>query len=128
MSSKIYNSSLVAIHIIREAITLKTPAYVGMSILDLSETLVYDFKYSYIESKYHDKENLLLTDTDSLTYEIDTEDVYKDFWADKNKFHNSEYAENSPFFDKTNKKVIGKFKDEASGVRRLKINVSLIDF
>ena len=128
MSSKIYNSSLVAIHIIREAVTLKTPAYVGMSILDLSETLVYDFKYSYIESKYHDKEKLLFTDTDSLTYEIDTEDVYKDFWADKNKFHNSEYAENSPFFDKTNKKVIGKFKDEASEVRRLKINVSLIDF
>ena len=89
MSSKIYNSSLVAIHIIREAVTLKTPAYVGMSILDLSETLVYDFKYSYIESKYHDKEKLLFTDTDSLTYEIDTEDVYKDFWADKNKFHNS---------------------------------------
>ena len=128
MSSKIFNSSLVAIHIIREAITLKTPAYVGMSILDLSETLVYDFKYSYIESKYHDKEKLLFGDTDSLTYEIDTEDVYKDFWADKNKFHNSEYAENSPFFDKTNKKVIGKFKDEASEVRRFKINVSLIDF
>ena len=128
MSSKIFNSSLVAIHIIREAITLKTPAYVGMSILDLSETLVYDFKYSCIESKYHDKEKLLFGDTDSLTYEIVTEDVYKDFWADKNKFHNSEYAENSPFFDKTNKKVIGKFKDEASGVRRLKINVSLIDF
>ena len=128
MSSKIFNSSLVAIHIIREAITLKTPAYVGMSILDLSETLVYDFKYSYIESKYHDKEKLLFGDTDSLTYEIDTEDVYKDFWADKNKFHNSEYAENSPFSDKTNKKVIGKFKDEASEVRRFKINVSLIDF
>ena len=123
MSSKIFNSSLVAIHIIREAITLKTPAYVGMSILDLSETLVYDFKYSYIESKYHDKEKLLFANTDSLIYQIDTEDVYKDFWADKNKFHNSEYAENSPFFDETNKKVIGKFKDEASGVRRPKINV-----
>ena len=75
-----------------------------------------------------DKEKLSFTNTDSLTYQIDTEDVYKDFWADKNKFHNSEYAENSPFSDKTNKKVIGKFKDEASEVRRFKINVSLIDF
>ena len=51
-----------------------------------------------------------------LTYEIETQDVYKDFWKDKHLFDNSEYSENSPFFDKTNKKVIGKFKDEAAGV------------
>lgn len=53
--------------------------------------------------------------TDSLTHEIETEDVYNDFWADKDKFDYSDYKENSPFFDKTNKKVIGKFKDEAAG-------------
>ena len=53
--------------------------------------------------------------TDSLTYEIETEDVYNDFWADKDKFDYSDYKKNSPFFDKTNKKVIGKFKDEAAG-------------
>ena len=52
--------------------------------------------------------------TDSLTHEIETDDVYQDFWNDKNKFDNSDYSQNSPYFDKTNKKVIGKFKDEAA--------------
>ena len=41
--------------------------------------------------------------------------MYQDFWKDRNMFDNSDYPENSPFFDKTNKKVIGKFKDEAAG-------------
>ena len=59
---------------------------------------------------------LLFTDTDSLTYEIQAKDVYKDFWIDKDKFDNSDYPESSPYFNKTNKKVIGKFKDEAAGV------------
>ena len=48
--------------------------------------------------------------------EIEAEDVYKDFWNDKDKFDNSDYQENSQYFDKTNKKIIGKFKDEAAGV------------
>ena len=57
----------------------------------------------------------MLTDTDSFMYEIKSEDVYKDFWCDKEMFLNSDYLESS-YFDKTNKKVIGKFKDEASGI------------
>ena len=62
------------------------------------------------------KPKLLFTDTDSLTYEIETNDAYNDFFKDKNKFDNSDYPENSPYFNKINKKVIGKFKDEASGI------------
>ena len=42
--------------------------------------------------------------------------MYQDFWNDKDKFDNSDYPESSPYFDKANKKVIGKFKDEAAGV------------
>ena len=51
-----------------------------------------------------------------MTYEIKTEDVYKDFHKDKEMFDNIDYSEESPFFDKTNEKVIGKFKDEAAGI------------
>ena len=51
-----------------------------------------------------------------MTYEIEAEDAYKDFWSDKDKFDNSEYPEKSPCLDKSNTKVIGKFKDEASGI------------
>ena len=116
VSSKIFNKNLVAVHKIKETLTLNRAAYVGMCILDLSKTLMYDFHYNYIKSKYGDNAKLLFADTDSLTYEIETEDVYKDFWNDKNRFDNSDYPEDSPYFNKTNKKVIGKFKDEAAGM------------
>ena len=116
VSSKIFNENLVAVHKIKETLTLNRPAYVGMCILDLSKTLMYDFHYNYIKDKYKEKARLLFTDTDSLTYEIEAKDVYKDFWKDKDRFDNSDYPESSPYFDKTNKKVIGKFKDEAAGI------------
>ena len=74
------------------------------------------FIITILKRKYGDKAKLLFTDTDSLTYEIEAEDVYQDFWNDKNKFDNSDHPKRSPYFDKTNKKVIGKFKDEAAGV------------
>ena len=116
VSSKIFNENLVAVHKIKETLTLNRPAYVGMCILDLSKTLMYDFHYNHIKDKYGDKAKLLFTDTDSLTYEIEANDVYKDFFKDKDKFDNSDYPKYSPFFYKKNKKVIGKFKDEANGI------------
>ena len=116
VSSKIFNENLVAVHKIKETLTLNRPAYVGMCILDLSKTLMYNFHYNYIKNKYGDKAKLLFTDTDSLTYEIEAEDVYRDFWNDKNLFDNSEYPKSSPYFDMTNKKVIGKFKDETHNI------------
>ena len=116
VSSKIFNKNLVAMHKIKETLTLNRPAYIGMCILDLSKTLMYDFHYNYIKKKYGDKAKLLFTDTDSLTYDIEADDVYQDFFNDKDKFDNSDYPESSPYFDKTNKKVIGVFKDEAAGI------------
>ena len=116
VSFKIFNEDLVAVHKMKPTLTLNKPAYVGMCILDLSKTLMYDFHYNYIKSKYGGKARLLFTDTDSLTYEIEVDDVYQDFWKDKHLFDNSDYPKESPFFNNTNKKVIGKFKDEAAGL------------
>ncbi|PFX33260.1 hypothetical protein AWC38_SpisGene1938 [Stylophora pistillata] len=116
VSSKIFNENLVAVHKIKETLTLNRPAYIGMCILDLSKTLMYNFHYVYIKQKYGNKAKLLFTDTDSLTYEIEADDVYKDFQKDRHMFDNSDYPENSPYFYKKNKKVIGKMKDEAAGV------------
>ena len=116
INSKIFNENLVAVHKIKESLTLNRPAYVGMCILDLSKTLMYDFHYNFVKNKYGNKAKLLFTDTDSLTYEIEAEDVYQDFWNKKEMFDNSDYPSNHQFYDSTNKKVIGKFKDEAAGV------------
>ena len=116
ISCKIFNEDLVAVHKTKPTLTLNRPAYVGMCILDLSKTLMYDFHYNYIKNKYGDKARLLFTDTDSLMYEIEADDVYQDFWKDKHLFDNSDYLKNNPFFDCSNKKVIGKFKDEAEGI------------
>ena len=77
---------------------------------------MYDFHYTYIKQKYGDKAKWLFTDTDSLTYEIEAGGMYQDFWKNKDKFDNSEYPENSPYFEETNKKVIGKFNDEGCGI------------
>ena len=115
-SSKIFYENLMAVHKIKETLTLNRPAYVGMCILDLSKTLMYEFHYQYIKEKYGDRAKLLFTDTDSITYEIETEDVYQDFWNGKDKFDNSDYPKNSPYYDESNKNVIGKFKDKACGV------------
>ena len=59
---------------------------------------------------------MFLTDTDSLVYEIKTEDVYKDFYQHKNLFNFSDYPLDSRFFDPVNKHVIGKMKDEFEGL------------
>ena len=97
ISCKIFDEYLVAIHIIKESLTLNRPAYVGMCFLDISKTLMYDFHHNYIKEKYGSNAKLLFTDTDSLTYNIRTEDVYKDFWADKDKFDFSDYNKISGF-------------------------------
>ena len=115
VSSKTFHENLVAVHKIKETLTLSRPAYMGMCILDLSKTLMYDFHYNYIKNKFGDRAKLLFTVTDSLTYEIEAEDIYQDFWYDKDNLDNSDYPENSPYYDTSNKNVIGKFKDEAAG-------------
>ena len=71
---------------------------------------MYGFHYKHIKRKYDAK--LLFTDTESLVYEIETDDVYEDFYEDKNLFDFSDYLRDSKFFDLANKKVIGKMKDE----------------
>lgn len=63
---------------------------------------------------YNSKAKLLFTDTDSLCYEIETGDAYADFWRDKELFDNSDYSKDSQIFYSTNKKVFGKFTDEAA--------------
>jgi len=89
-----------------------------LCILDISKSLMYDFHYNYIKEKYKDKAKLLFTDTDSLIYHIETEDVYNDLVGDVDVwFDISDYKEDDPsgIRAEINKKVPEKFKDEACG-------------
>ena len=117
-SRKIFNENLVSVHMKKTSLTMNKPVYLGMSILDLSKTLMFDFHYKYIIPKYGNKAKLLFTDTDSFLYEIQTEDFYKDISGDvKDRFDTSDYPEGHPSGIPTgvNKKVLGMFKDEAAG-------------
>ena len=88
--------------------------YVGFTVLDLIKWKIYDFHYNFIKKNF-DAE-LLVTDTDSLAYEIKPENVYEEFFKWKDLFDFNNYSKDLKFFDETNKKVIDKMKDEFGGV------------
>ena len=114
----IFDRNLIAIHMKKTEVFFNKPVYVGQAILDLSKTLIFDFHYNYIRKKYSDKAELMFTDTDSLLYQIHTDDFYKDISKDiKKKFDTSDYPPNheSGILTGVNKKVIGMFKDEVAG-------------
>ena len=84
-------------------LTLNKPADIGMCILELSKVIIYEFHYDYIKNKYGNNSRLLLTDTDSLMYEIKTEDVYENFGNHKEMFDFSNYWTKSKYYDNSNK-------------------------
>ena len=114
----IFTEDLVAVHMRKTTIKLNKPIYLGMSILDLSKTLMYEFHYNYIKPKYGNNASLLFTDTDSLCYEIKTHDFYRDIADDVTKrFDTSGYNEKhhpSGMPTGKNKKVLGMMKDEVA--------------
>ena len=115
VSQKIFGKTFVAVYESKPILILDKSIYVGFSILDLSKLLMYEFHYKCIGTKYDNCDNLLFTDTDSLVYEIETDNVYEDFYGNKNLFDFSDHPEDSKVFDPVNKKVIGKIKDEVKG-------------
>ena len=87
-----------------------------MCILELSKALIYEFNYDYIKDEYDNDSKLLLTDTDSLMYEIKTEDVYGDFSIDKEMFDFSNSSSESKYYHNWDKLVIGKVNDKTRDV------------
>ena len=75
---------------------------------------MHDFHYNFIKKNINIK--LLFTDTDSLAYEIKSENAYEEFFKWKDLFDFNNYSKDSKFFDDANKKVISEIKDEFGGV------------
>ena len=105
-----FNKELVAVEVGKANIVLDKPIYVGFAILDLSKYLMYDFHHNVMQKRY-DIEHLKLCyqDTDSLIYEIETEDIYKDIEESaelKRQFDFSDYPKDHPLYSLENKKLL----------------------
>ena len=113
VSQKTFSKNFIAVHQIKSVLTLNKPIYVEFCILELGKLLMYKFHYEYVKNKFDAK--LLSTDTDSLVYEIKSEDVCEECFKDRKLFDFSEYPVDLKFYDSANKKVLGKMKDEFKG-------------
>ena len=117
-TTKYFSENLMAVEIKKSKVKLYKPIYLGMSILDISKTLMYEFWYDYTKLKYGDRTKLCYMHIDSRVIQIKTKDFYKDIANDIEKwFDTSNCDENDkrPLPIGKNKKVIGLFKDELGG-------------
>ena len=97
-------------------VKMNKPIYLGLSILEISNILMYEFWYDYMKPKYNDNVRLCYIDTDSFVMHIKTNDFYKDIAGDvENRFDTSNYEVNRPLPTGKYKKVIGLMKDELDG-------------
>ena len=82
--------------------------YLVLSILDLSKTVLYDFWYDYLKSKYGENAKICYVDTDSFNVNVKTDDIYKDIAEDvEERFDTSNFEIDTPLPKGKNKKVIG---------------------
>ena len=114
ITHKIFGEDYAVIHEIKPVVILNKPIYVGFTVLDLSKWKMYDFHYNFIKKKFNAE--LLFTDRGSLIFEIKSKNVYEEFFKWKDLFDFSNYSKNSKLFNETDKKAIGKTKDEFGGV------------
>ena len=112
----IFTNDLVGIDMRKSRLLLNKPVYTGMTILDNSKILMYDFFYNHLKKQYGKNCDVLYTDTDSLLLEIKTDDVYKDIKSNEKHYDTSDYPKEHPLHSTANKKVLGKLKDECAGI------------
>ena len=123
----VFHENLLAVERYQTKVALDKPIYTGAAVLELSKLLMLNFHYDFIKEQYPgSKSKLAFTDTDSLLYAIETENVYNDLRQHHDHFDLSNYPDNHQIFanddaqtirwlKQKNKKVVGKMKDEAGG-------------
>ena len=110
----IFDRRLAAIERFKTRQILNKPIYLGLTILDISKVFMADFHYNWIIPRFP-VYRLLFTDTDSFAYYVEDADVYEEMRNSKEHFDFSNYPQSSPYFDLSNKKQLGKMKDEMAG-------------
>ena len=110
------SEDLSIIEMKKTKVKMNKPIYLGLSILEMSKILMYEFWYDYMKPKYDNNDKLCYMDTDSFIMNIKTNDFYNDIANDvENRFDTSNYEVNRPLPMGRNKKVIGLMKDESGG-------------
>ena len=95
---------------------MNKPVYLGLSILDLSKTVMYEFWYDYVKPKYGENAKLCYMETDSFIAHVKTDDIYKDIAEDvETKLDSSNFEIERPLPKGKNEKVNGLIKDELGG-------------
>ena len=113
---KLISENLSTIEMKKVKVKMKKPIYLGLSILEISKIIMYEFWHDYMKKKYGDMVKLCYMDTDSLIMKIKTKDFYKDIARDvEERFDTSNYDVDRPLPKGKNKKVIGLMKDELGG-------------
>ena len=106
---------MIATEMKKTKVEINKPIYLGISILDISKTLMHVFWFDYIKPKYRDRVKLCYMDTDSFIIDIKTGDIYKDIANDVEKWFdtsNCDKNDKRPLLIVWNKKVVGLFLDE----------------
>ena len=112
---EMFGNDMVGIHMRKTKLVLNKLVYTGMTILENSKILMYEFYYNYLKARYGHKCELVYTDTDSLILDIQAEDVYKDMQENSWLYDTSNYPKDHPLYDNRNKKVLGNMKNKCGG-------------
>jgi hypothetical protein len=111
---RVFDSNLAAVNLMKPRCLINRPFYVGFAVLELSKLHMYKFHYDFVKQRWPgERSQLLFTDTDSLMYEIQDNNLFETVWAYRDRFDLSDYPKDF-YYDSTNNKVIGKFKDETN--------------
>ena len=101
------SEDLSIIEMEKTKVKMNKPIYLGLSILEISKILMYEFWYDYMKPKYHDNVKLCYMDTDSFVMHFKTNDFYKDIASDvENRFDTSNYEVSRPLPTGKNKKTL----------------------
>ena len=120
-TTKFFIENLLAIEMKKSEILMNNLFCLGLSILELSKILIYEFWYDYVKPKYDEKAKLCYVDTDTFIVYIKTDYIYKDIAEDvETRFDTSNYelecnSIDRPLLKGKNKKVIALMKDELGG-------------
>ena len=111
----ILDENKVLIKMKKANILLDKPIYLGFSVLEFAKKYMYHLHYDIFKRKFNEDIKLIYTDTDSLIYHINTDNLLGDLNDLRGIMDFSNYPSNHFLYDNSNEKVVGKLKDEMGG-------------